>query len=223
MRQMCGGGEMSESLKKFIRWSKKSSLAIALGILVGAATTLLTLTDSVFKFTDRLGITQSEAFQLADNSSKAQLSEQLIEGAWNRLFFANLFAYRIEDKAPLSDIDEAWKEYVESDARWNSNVMKYLVGLDRYYGEKKSRWFEQDVQSEFSSLDTALRALHSSTYLARVRQLAETRKTDLDAAISLAQRIHAIHDRTQTLMYIFVRCITPPGNRQVLPANWRCN
>jgi hypothetical protein len=146
---------------------KKGSL-YAVAVAVGA---LLTQLGGLAESAGRVvGYFQTpEAFVLAENTAKSAFSDQLAQRAWRRMFWAKNFRARVLTLAPASDIDLSWKNYIDADADWNANLMISIVGLQNYYGKKRSEDLEYDIQNLFSHLDEKLAELRRSDVLRGLR------------------------------------------------------
>src|SRR5262249_47910923 len=116
---------------------------------------------------ERMNIIQSPALRLAEKSSRSEFSERLARLAWRRLYWGRLAAQRISDEAPL--IDAAWTSYINTSADWNSEVMIFIVGLGKYYGEKQREHFEFTILNAFNDFDNALRSLRRSHLMLKIR------------------------------------------------------
>jgi hypothetical protein len=75
----------------------------------------------------------------------------------------------VVSRAPMSDIDSSWNAYNDSDADWNANLMNSIVGLERYYGAKRSAQTEGKIQMLFLQLDDELAALRRSDIIKELR------------------------------------------------------
>ena len=69
----------------------------------------------------------------------------------------------------MSYIDSSWNAYNDSDADWNANLMNTIVGLERYYGAKRSAQTEGKIQMLFPQLDNELAALRRSDIVKELR------------------------------------------------------
>src|ERR1019366_1191113 len=85
------------------------------------------------------------------------------------LYFIPNFRVRVVSRAPMSDIDSSWNAYNDSDADWNANLMNSIVGLERYYGAKRSAQTEGKIQMLFLQLDDELAALRRSDIIKELR------------------------------------------------------
>ena len=165
---------------------------------------LTNFADMIGKSYDRLK--KPEAFVLAENTAKSTFSDQFAQRAWRRLFWADNFRARVINSAPMADIDASWKSYIDADADWNANIMISIVGLEHYYGAKRSQHLEGRIQALFQQLDEHLAALRRSNPMMTLRngpQPDDTRTAD--AAIS-ARLAKDVSDELKTELYVLVRC-----------------
>jgi multidrug efflux pump subunit AcrA (membrane-fusion protein) len=118
-----------------------------------------------------------------------------------RLYWADVYAARVKNKGTKEDVELAWRNYVDSSAQWNANLMVNIVGLERFYSAQKSLYFETEIQIAMAQLDAALSAV-------RRRQSVET-ETE---AGQLAGQISTLTSEIRTKLYGFVRCFGPPNS-----------
>jgi hypothetical protein len=190
-------GDNSEAVQKpEPRWlaSLKNNWAVVVASVV--LSLLVTGADAAKKIRDGLeaiGWTKSEAFELAESTAKSNFSDNLARAAWLRLYWADVYARRVEASAKPQDIDAAWTNYIEATAKWNADLMVNIVGVERYYGRPKSQKFEFDIQGSFQQVDTAMGKLRGA-----------------EGNVAGQERIGwPVHDRTASsrmLLYEFVRC-----------------
>lgn len=188
---------------------RRSAFAVvffAAGALVGQVTNIA---EGLGKLYDRY-LGEPEAFVVADRSAKAVFSDQLAQRAWRRLFWANNFRLRVQNVAPLVDIDASWKSYIEADADWNANVMSAIVGLSRHYDAKRSERFEGIIQDLFSKLDDELAALRNSEVVRSLRDGRSPNDQERAAAKILSEQVKAASEKVNIELYALVRCILPP-------------
>jgi hypothetical protein len=181
-------------------------IAAAAGAFLTQSTNLI---DGIGKTYDRL-FKVPEAFVLAENSAKSVFSDQLAQRAWRRLFWATNFRARVTSLAPLADIDSAWKSYIDADADGNSYLMTSIVGLDRYYGPKRSAQLEGKVQALFSNLDDSLAMLRNSEVVRALRIGREPTDQERLQARNLAEETKHATEAVNIELYHLVRCIAPP-------------
>jgi hypothetical protein len=187
----------------------------ALALVVGAMVAELgNLADIIGKSYDRLKT--PEAFVLAENTAKSQFSDQLAQRAWRRIFWADNFRARVINRAPIPDIDASWKAYIDSDADWNANVMISIVGLDRYYGTKRSQYFEDTILSLFLQLDNGLAALRRSDTVNELRAGTEPTAAQMIEATALGETVKKTSDTLKLELYVLVRCFAPANRYQNL-------
>lgn len=183
---------------------KQSSLVVIASFAGAAFASGFDIADKVLKLAERSGWVQSEAFVLAINSDRSRFSDALTRNAWKRLILADLFARRVQDGISSAGIEEAWKAYIQSLIEWNADLMVYIVGLEKYYDERKSREFEMRIQNEFREVDSLVRAVYISPY---VRQL-QRPTADLASGLDKGP-IEAVFKKTEEAretLYFFARC-----------------
>jgi hypothetical protein len=168
--------------------------------------------DGLSRLYDRY-FKEPEAFTLADRSAKSTFSDQLSQRAWRRLFWATNFRARVENVAPLADIDESWRAYINADAEWNANIMIAIVGIERFYDAKRAESFEDTVQALFGALDEELAALRNSEVVKALRQGRQPDDQEKESARNLSQRVKAAAERVNFELYALVRCIAAPNDK----------
>jgi hypothetical protein len=191
------------------RWLQrlKKGSAYAVAVAVGAA---LVWAGSVFegigKVSDRFKT--PDAFVLAENTAKSAFSDQLAQRAWRRLFWAQLFLRRVNGRAAISDIDGAWKSYIDADADWNANIMISIVGLQNYYGKKRSKELEHDIEKLFSKLDDHLGTIRLSDMMSDLRKGSDLKPEQIETFNNEAIRAKLDIDVLQSKLYSLVRCVS---------------
>jgi hypothetical protein len=194
-----------------LRRTKPYAIGLVIGGLLVAAGNG---TEIMGKIYDRFKT--PEAFVLAENTAKSAFSEQLAQRAWRRLFWADNFRARVVNHALTSDIDASWKAYVGSDADWNANIIISIVGIERYYGAKRSAQLENGIQGLFRQLDEQLAMLRRSDIVTKLRLGSEIGpRQDADIA-DLAHQIKDISDTLRVRLYGMVRCFSPNNKTQDL-------
>ena len=176
-------------------------VCVFLGGLLG------TLADRTLDIYDRLK--RPDSFVLAENTARSNFSDQLARRAWLRLFWADNFRARVENQAPLADIDAAWAAYISADADWNANIMISIVGLEQYYGDSRSNRLEGRIQNLFGTLDNQLAALRRSEIVKKLREGNLPTDSDVNNASLLAQQSKDTSDALRSELYILVRCFSP--------------
>jgi hypothetical protein len=192
-----------------LRRSAFAFVFFAAGALVAQVTNLA---DGVGRLYDRFS-KEPEAFVLADRSAKSTFSDQLAERAWRRMFWANNFRARVENVAPLTDIDASWKSYIDADADWNANIMIAIVGLRRYYDEKRSARLEGPIQTLFANLDAQLASLRNSEVVRALREGRSAADPERQAAKAASGEVVDALDKVNRELYALVRCIRPPNDK----------
>lgn len=187
-----------------IKVSGPYAVAVAVGVLIAEGGNLA---DAVGKIYDRFKI--PEAFVLAETSAKSAFSDQLAQRAWRRLFWADNFRARVANSAPLADIDASWKSYIDADADWNANVMIAIVGIDKYYGARRSADLENNIQDLFRQLDNELATLRRSDLIKALQAGQNPTAEQTTDAKALSDRVGKTSDALKTQLYILVRCFAP--------------
>ncbi len=188
----------NSKLPSWLQHIKGSWPVILISVVVSVVVTLGTVARTTGEGLQALGFIKSDALKLAEASAISNFSDNLTRMAWSRLYWADLYAARVKNKAAKEDIDQAWRAYIDSAAQWNANLMINIVGLERFYTTEKSIYFETQIQSvTFVGLDNVMGALR--------------RNQDFEGT-----HIAEIFKRTKEArneLYGFVRCIAPrqPG------------
>jgi hypothetical protein len=193
---------------KNIRRGGSYAVAIAIGAVL---TQLGNIADGVGKVFDRFGTPQ--AFVVAENSAKSAFSDQLAQRAWRRIFWADNFQARVVAHALISDIDLAWKNYIDADADWNTNVMISIVGLEHYYNAGRRGELETYVLPLFLELDKELGTLRRSEALRALRKETEPTSDQQKEIEGIAKGVEATSDGLKYRLYILVTCFAK-GDKQ---------
>ena len=197
-------------LKK-IRRGSSYAVAIAIGALL---TQLGNIADGVGKVFDRFGTPQ--AFVLAENTAKSGFSDQLAQRAWRRLFWADNFQARVVAHAQISDIDLAWKNYIDADADWNVNIMISIVGLEHYYNSNRRADLENHIVPLFVELDKELGALRRSEAIGALRKETEPTSDQQKEIEGIAKNVETTSDSLKNRLYILVTCFAKDDKQKNL-------
>jgi len=95
------------------------------------------VTDAVDHSLRELGLIHSYDVNL--DTERGRFSSELIRNAWNRLFWTRTYNDRHLHNAPTEEQDKAWNKYIDALETWNSNLMNYYIGLDKYYKGSNKR------------------------------------------------------------------------------------
>jgi hypothetical protein len=197
--------EQDDNEPGWLRKLKRSAFAIVCAFAGALFINLTTIFEAMTKMYDHYcGV--PEAFELADRSAKSTFSDQLSQRAWRRLFWATNFNLRVQNVAPLADIDS----YVDADADWNANIMIAILGLERFYDVKRSDVLEREIQSLFSKLDDELAQLRNSDVVKALRDGRKPTDKELDATKEISKRAKSAQDEVNYALYELVRCIPAP-------------
>jgi hypothetical protein len=128
------------------------------------------------------------------------------------LYFIPNFRVRVVSRAPMSDIESSWNAYNDSDADWNANLMNSIVGLERYYGAKRSAQTEGKIQMLFLQLDDELAALRRSDIVKELRAGKEPDATQQADGVALAYGAAKTTETLRNQLYALARCF-PSGNK----------
>jgi hypothetical protein len=158
---------------------------------------------------ERMNIIQSPTLRLAEKSARSEFSERLTRLAWRRLYWGHLAAQRIADEASPADIDTAWSAYINASADWNSEVMILIVGLGKYYGEKRRDHFEFTILNAFYSYDDALRALRRSHLMLKIRAAQPPEEADRSEVHGLFETFSSRYRDLNIELYDFTLCFEP--------------
>ena len=121
----------------------------------------------------------------------------------------------------MSDIDSSWKAYNDSDADWNANLMNSIVGLERYYGAKRSAQTEGKIQMLFLQLDDEFAAFRCSDIVKELRAGKEPEATQQTDGVALAYGSAKTTETMRNQLYALARCF--PRSRLVFPSEFRCS
>lgn len=101
-----------------------------------------------------------KSFNINESSERGQFSAQLVENAWNRMFWIRVYSERVRLKAPQDEQIEAWKKYIDASEIWSSRIMNYYMGLDLYYANSgKREILEAQIQPKFIDIGIKMREL----------------------------------------------------------------
>jgi len=182
-----------------LRNNKLVAVALIVGMTIAA---LAQFSDSVDKLLVAVKV-RPDALSLAREGQRDDVSRQLTAQVWRRLFWARAYLARVGRGAavPNAEKDEAWHKYIEASADWNSNIMIYILAVDKFYGHAKSIELEGSLQKSLGAMADRLVAVR---YPAPNRSEAQ-QQADIAAAISAI-------DAANSGFYAFVSGFQP-GNR----------
>jgi hypothetical protein len=208
---------------------KRSTPYLIAALIGGVLSQFINLVAGAGTLYDRF-FKEPEAFVLAENTAKSAFSDQLAQRALRRIFWANNFIARVENHAPSADVDASWRAYIDADADWNANIMISIVGLERFYGTKRSSNLEGPIQDDFKSLDdrlAQLRRLSTGNAAPTDNQSSVTDPPDADALaqqpkqvagarwrwclnqrFTVAQQAKCLNRHLNSELYILVRCFS---------------
>lgn len=194
----------------------KNSLVFTVGAFVGGgilwSASVLSATQDILV---AVGLKKPSALVLAEDSARSRLSETFIDLAWARLYWAKDFVNAVADGAPAADIDDRWRRYVEAAADWSRNELIFIVGIDRYYGEAKSRELEFGISDFWVRMDTLLRSIRTKALAAKGQGTGAYSGADdgLAEAIETYRYEANVYEKS---MYYFVRCFHPGSQTEGL-------
>jgi hypothetical protein len=191
----------------WIRRAKSSPIALLVTALVAFLGWLALAVENGGKIWDRFSTPQ--AFVLAENTAKASFSEQLVQRAWRRLFWARLFTSGVAHKVTIEDINDAWKHYIDADADWNANVMLSIVGLETHYDMNRSRNLEFGILPAFASLDKILAELRRSETVEHIRDGKEVTASEMEVVNRLVTCSESATWLLNEQFYMLSRCFAP--------------
>ncbi|MGF6995536.1 hypothetical protein [Paraburkholderia sp. GAS32] len=136
--------DRTETALRTLRNNKLVAVVLIAGMTIVA---LANFSDSVDKLLVALKL-RPDALSLAREGQRDDVSRQLTAQAWRRFFWARAYLARVSRGAavPESEQDEAWHKYIEASADWSSNVMIYILAVDKFYGHAKSVELENVLQ-----------------------------------------------------------------------------
>src|SRR6266850_78272 len=91
-------------LEKVRHYSMVVAISFAVSVIVAGA-------EAVTKFHEALqvfGLARSEALDLAESTTKSNFSDRLVRVVYTRLYWAEVYATRIQNKGSKDDVDVAW-------------------------------------------------------------------------------------------------------------------
>jgi hypothetical protein len=187
-------------LEKVRQYSVVVAISLAVSVIVAGS-------EAVTKFHDALqvfGFVRSEALDLANSTAKSNFSDRLVRVAYTRLYWAEVYATRIQNKISKEDVDVAWRSYVDSSAQWHADLIVNVVGLRNFYNAEKSRFFENDINSQMLHLDSVMSNL-------RRNQGGEAQ------AEEFVGQIFGTTTGLRVIVGMFVMCNGPLGTKADLP------
>ena len=137
----------------------RNNRLVAVLLIVGMTIVALAqFSDSVDRLLIALRL-RPDALSLALEGQRDDVSRQLTAQAWRRFFWARAYLARSSRGAavPDSEKDEAWHKYIDASADWNSNIMIYILAVDKFYGHAKSVELEGSLQRQLGAMADALR------------------------------------------------------------------
>lgn len=186
-------------------WLKSLKSNWAIIVVSVVLSVIVTGADAAKKIRDGLeafGFAKSEALELAESTAKSNFSDNLARAAWLRLYWADIYASRVQVNAKTQDVDAAWTMYIDATARWNADLMVNIVGVERFYGRPKSQRLEFDIQSSFQKVDAAMGVLRRS-------------EANMLGQAGIGTRVFDPVSSTRILLYGFVRCFKEEKARSV--------
>ena len=154
--------ELLPRLQKTWLFAWIMALALGLGYINNAL-------DGWDKLLVLVGI-KPDALALAESVNKADFSREFTEVAWRRLSCSRMFLARVDQEAPQSEIDEAWRTYISASEIWNTRIMYYIVATERFYGKDKSHELEGRVQYSLNHMSNSLIDLRYSNKKDKILQ-----------------------------------------------------
>jgi hypothetical protein len=127
----------------------KNKRWVAFIIVVAAiATGLSQFSDAIDKLLVAVHLREN-ALSLTKDGQRDDMSRQLTQIAWQRMSRAMSYLTRVKGCRSEAEQNDAWNRYIDS---WNTNVMVFILGVERYYGHTKSLVFENDLLRSFNML-----------------------------------------------------------------------
>jgi len=140
-------GTRVDFLLAFFQNNKFTSVIIVLCLaLIG----LGKVTESGDQLLRSLG--WNKPYDVNQVTERGRFSWELIETAWNRLFWMRNYTERIRRKAPAADTELSWQKLMLASEKWNTEVMNYYIGLDTFYPDSHKRdTLENHIQPSINS------------------------------------------------------------------------
>ncbi len=149
------------------------------------------------------GLLKSQPFRLAEYTNRSNFTDNLTRMAWRRMHWGRLAAKRIQDEAPLGDIDSAWSAYINATADWNAEVMIFIIGLEKYYDLARRLYFEDSVLPLFAGFDEALGNVRRSQVMRKLRASQTPNEADRAEFDRLYMGVTSGYDALNIAMYDF--------------------
>lgn len=94
-------------------------------------------TESGEKLLRSFGIIKKYDVNLA--TERGRFSWDLIESAWNRMFWMRNYTERVRKRASADDQAKSWQKLMDATEKWSTELMNYYIGLDTYYQDSHKR------------------------------------------------------------------------------------
>lgn len=147
--------EKPKTTMSALRDNRYVAAFVLIAAIVGG---LAKFSDDVDKLLVKVGF-RSDALSLTQPGGRDELSREITREAWRRFFWARAYLTRVKSNAAIAEQDDAWHKYIDATAEWSSNIMIFILGVDRYYGYEKSAELENKLQNDFNAINDALRAV----------------------------------------------------------------
>ncbi len=144
-----------DSIVKFFKNNKFSATIIVFGLFLIGFNQVADSGESILR---RLGFIKT--FNISTETGRGQFSAQLLENAWNRMFWMRAYSERVRLKADKTEQLIAYQKYIDATETWSSRIMNYYLGLDEYYSDSNKRQIlERTIQPKFKQIGTLIRDL----------------------------------------------------------------
>ena len=101
-----------------------------------------------------------KTYVVNQDSDRGKFSSNLLENAWNRMFWMKTYTERIRLRATKEEQIEAWQKYIDATEKWSSNIMNYYLGLEQYYPDSQKRdLLEDTIQPKLIAIGVRIRQL----------------------------------------------------------------
>lgn len=141
-----------------MRLLKNNKMVATLIVVVTIIIGFDKLSGSIDNILRTLGIKRT--YVVDQDSDRGKFSSNLLENAWNRMFWMRVYAERVKVGATKEEQLAAWQKYVDATEKWSSNIMNYYLGLEQYYPNSGKRdLLEDTIQPQFINIATEIRQL----------------------------------------------------------------
>ena len=141
-----------------------------------------------------------KTYDIDQATNRGKFSSELIENAWNRMFWMRVYTERIRMDTSIEEQTQAWQKYIDASEKWSSNIMNYYLGLEDYYpNTDKRKILEYRLQPKF---------IKTAQMIARLKY-----SIDVASRESQISKVDSIQNIVNDLNYEFYFLIDQPFNK----------